>query len=590
MDMRWNLDSLYQSFDSEDFKSDLEKFDTLIETIKNWCNENLVTEDNASNKIEQYLHNETEFMNLAYKIMSFASLTSAVDAKNSEALKIIDKLQVKFSELTKPSVMFQKYLRSIEDLDAIINSSDFLKIHSFYLKEILEQSKYLLDEKEEIIISKLSNTGSKAWTKLQNMLSSTLLVDINIDGEDKKLPLPVVRNMAYEKDGALRKKAYKAELKAYKKIEESSAASLNGIKGEVLTINELRNYESTLQKTLLDSRMDKETLDAMLAAMKESLPSFHKYYRKKGQLLGHDNGLPFYDMFAPMGEVDKKYSYEEARNYIVDNFRTFSDKLADYTDNAFEKNWLDAEPREGKRGGAFCANLHTIGESRILSNFTGSFSDVSTLAHELGHGYHGNCLLQESILNSNYPMPLAETASIFCETIIMNAALETASNEEAFALLEQSISDAGQVIVDIYSRFLFESNLFEIRKDHALSVNELNDIMLKAQKEAYGNGLDEENLHPYMWVCKPHYYSAALNFYNFPYAFGLLFAKGLYAEYLNRKDEFVGEYDKLLAATGKNNIADVAKLMNIDIRDIEFWRNSLKLIQNDIEKFLKLSE
>src|SRR5699024_5716902 len=241
-----------------------------------------------------------------------------------------------------------------------------------------------------------------------------------LDGEDKQLPLPVVRNFAYSSDSGIRKTAYEAELESYKKIEKSSAASLNGIKGEVLTITELRGFESPLEETLVKSRTDKKTLDSMFTAMEEFLPAFHKYFRTKAKLLGYENCLPFYELFAPIGEVDMSFSYEEAINYIVNNFRSFSDKLADFVQNAYENNWLDVEPRDGKRGGAFCANLHPIGESRVLANFDGSFSSMITLAHELGHAYHGLNLRQESILNSRYPMPIAETASIFCETIVVN--------------------------------------------------------------------------------------------------------------------------------------------------------------------------
>ncbi|TGU86830.1 oligoendopeptidase F, partial [Mesorhizobium sp. M00.F.Ca.ET.186.01.1.1] len=193
---------------------------------------------------------------------------------------------------------------------------------------------------------------------------------------------------------------------------------------------------------------------------------------------------------------------------------------------------------EGKRGGAFCYNLHMVGESRIMANYTGSYNDVSTLAHELGHGYHGECLVQEAFYNSDYPMPIAETASILCETIIAKAALAQATPEEAFSILENDISGASQVIVDIYSRYLFESAVFARRSEGSLSVGELKELMLQAQKDAYGAGLDSSVLHPYMWVCKPHYYSADFNFYNFPYAFGLLFAKGLYAEYVKRGEAF----------------------------------------------------
>lgn len=590
MDMRWSLDELYPSFESEEYLSDLKKLDQSIEDFMEWSDKNLNSLDNPKDKIERYLRKLIDFTSLFSRLTSYPSLTTSVDAKNETALKYLDQLNSKYTSTTKANIQFQNFIGALDNLDEIIEESEFLKEHEFYLKEIKLNTKYLLSEKEEVIISKMKNTGSRAWSKLQNLVTSTLLVDIEIDGKMKKLPLPVVRNMAHSKDGNVRKRAYEAELESYSKIEESSAAALNGIKGEVLTTSELRGFKSPLEETLINSRMDQETLNAMFDAIKEYLPHFHRYYRKKGELLGHKNGLPFYDMFAPIGSMDKTYTYEEARDYIVENFRSFSDKLANFAENAFNNRWIDAEPREGKRGGAFCSNLHPIKESRILANFNGSFSNVTTLAHELGHGYHGHCLKDESILNSRYPMPIAETASIFCETIVMNAALEEANAEEELSLLETSIQDAGQVIVDIYSRFLFESELFKRRKDHSLSVKELKELMVEAQKKAYGDGLDHEYLHPYMWVNKVHYYYAERNFYNFPYAFGLLFSKGLYAKYLEDKEGFVREYDKFLRATGKNTIADVAKIMGIDVHSVNFFRSSLELIKKDIERFMELAD
>ncbi|MFD2371677.1 M3 family oligoendopeptidase [Brevibacillus sp. GCM10020057] len=591
MNMRWNLDVLYTSFDSPKCKEDWDTLCKETEEVKRWAAEELQGEDDAVAKVEAYITKMTSILQTQSRLYNFAELTASVDAKNERALQLIERIQNQSVELVEPSVQFQKWLGEIDDLDALIRQSALLETHRYMLTELAEKSKYMLSEKEEIILAKMKNTGSHAWTKLQEMLTSTLLVDVTVDGKRQQLPLPVVRNLAYEKDAALRKQAYEAELAAYKKIEESSAASLNGIKGEVITIAKLRGYESALDKTLKDSRMDKETLDAMLTAIRESLPTFHKYYRKKAELLGHANGrLPFYDLFAPVGDADMRFTYQEARDFIVLHFASFSEKLSQFAARAFDNQWIDAETREGKRGGAFCANLHVVGESRIMANFTGSYNDVSTLAHELGHGYHGECLVKEAFYNSDYPMPIAETASILCETIIANAALQKATPEEAFAILENDISGAGQVIVDIYSRFLFESALFARRENGSLSVNELKELMLQAQKDAYGDGLDHDVLHPYMWVCKPHYYSADFNYYNFPYAFGLLFAKGLYAVYLERGEAFVEQYDQLLSVTGKLSIADVAAIMDVDVRSVDFWRNSLSLIAKDIEKFVELAE
>lgn len=588
MDMRWSLEELYPSFNSESFQKDFKKVFEKIETIKEWAKNNLASTESSVYKIENYIKMQIEFGNLYSRLYEYASLVMSVDAKNETALQVVEKLEAKLADLAEPSTKFKKWLYSLGNLDTLISCSDLLKEHSFYLKELVLETKHLLSDEEEILLAKMKNTGSKAWEKLQDLLSSTLLVDITINGESKSLPLPIVRNMAYENDAVLRKTAYEAELKAYDKIAEASAAALNGIKGEVITEAKMRGYKSPLEMTLLRSRMDQKTLDAMFAAIMESLPSFRKYLKKKAELLGHKNGLPFYDLFAPMGEIEMKFTYDEAKEFIVKNFIKFSPDLGNFAKNAFEKRWIDAEPRDGKRGGAFCSNIHSIKESRILSNFTGMFNDVVTLAHELGHGYHGECLKHETYLNSDYPMPIAETASIFAETIIIDAALKEASPEEAFTILESDLMSSTQVIVDIYSRFLFEDELFKRREQGSLSVNELKKLMLEAQKKAYGEGLDENYLHPYMWVCKPHYYSADYNYYNFPYAFGLLFSKGLYALYLERGETFVKEFEQLLAATGKNNLAEVAKKININLHAVDFWKNSLKLIEKDIDKFLSL--
>lgn len=585
--MRWSLDELYSSFDSNEFKNDCKEIDALILELREYAQKELISHDNGLQKMEEYLKKNIEITNVLSKVLSFSNLTMSVDARNEEAKEQYGKMIMKLSDLTLPRVMFERFLKEEENLDAYIRESDLLKEHEFYLKEMKKNAQYMLSDEEEILISKMSNTGSKAWTDLQNQITSTLMVDME-DGE--RLPLSAVRNLAYDGDQEVRRDAFEKELKAYEKVEDSSAAAINGIKGEVITVSKLRGFKNPLEETLVDSRMNHETLDAMFIAIKESLPVFRTYLLRKAELLGHKSGLPFYDLFAPMGESKLHFTYEEAMDFIVKNFNTFSDKLGSFAQNAYEKNWMDVEPREGKRGGAFCSSLHSIGESRVMANFDGSFSNMTTLAHELGHGYHGFMLKDESILNSSYPMPIAETASIFCETIVVNAALKEMDDKEAVTILEQSIQDATQVIVDIYSRYLFETKLFEIREDHPLSVRELKETMLEAQRQAYGEGLDSDTLHPYMWLNKTHYYSAGRNFYNFPYAFGLLFAKGLYAIYLEKGDSFVKEYDDLLTMTGKNNIQDVAKKMNIDVTKPDFFRESLKLVEKDIHKFLELTK
>ncbi len=587
MNLEWDLTPIYKNINCNEFISDKKNYSAKINELNQWSEENFTSQENITEKLEHYV---TEKNNLTKysKLSLYLNLLSSTDTSNEKILKEIDEIEEIELGITIHEVNLIQYLKKIDNLQKIINSSEILKQYEYYLNEEKKQSLHTLSPAEENVITKMKKNGSKLFEKQWEQLSSNLLVDIKINDKSEQLPLSVIRNLAYDETPELRKKAYESELSAYEKINTSVAFSLNGIKGEVITISKMRGYSSPLEMTLENSGINKEILNTMFSAIKEALPEIRKYFTKKAQILGHKNGLPFYDLFAPIAKKDMKFTYDEAKDFVIKNFTNFSEKLGNFAKNAFEKNWIDVIPKKGKVGGAFCEGIHSIKESRILTNFTGSFNDVITLAHELGHAYHDSCLYNENELNSDYPMPIAETASTFCETIILNSALKTASNSEKLIILENDLSGATQVIVDIYSRFLFEDELFKQREKGFVSVNELNEIMLASQKEAYGEGLNENYLHKYMWVCKPHYYDADFNYYNFPYAFGLLLAKGLYAQYLKTGTEFVSLYDKMLSITGKNTISDCAKLCKIDLCDINFWKMSLSMIKEEIKNFTSI--
>lgn len=585
--MRWDLTPLYTSFESESFHRDMEELDRLIGDMARWTE----FRDPGLSPVEVmegYLVRSNILRDHLSRLLSFASLTLSVETKNETAQAVMDRIMKKAVELRVPEVRFQRWLKEAGDLDGIISESELLKEHAFILEEMKAKAARILEDREEYLAAKLSNTGGRAWSTLQNLLTANLMVDVEGPDGTLRVPLTVARNMAHSRDRKERKAAFLGEMQAYGKIEDASAAALNAIKGEILTLSEIRGYTSPLEMTLEDSRMDRESLEAMLRAVEEALPRFRAYFRAKAKALGYEGGLQFYDLFAPVGESDKDISFDEAKELIVEKFSSFSSALSDFARRAFEENWIDAEPREGKRGGAFCSNLHPIGQSRIMANFSNSLKNVITLAHELGHAYHGHCLKDEKALNAGYPMPLAETASIFSETVVKNALLKGLGSEEKKTILESAVTGYGQIIVDIYSRYLFETELFKRREEASLSVRELKEIMAEAQKKAYGEGLDPDSLHPYMWVNKPHYYMPGRHFYNFPYTFGLLFAKGLYAEYQRQGEAFVPRYDELLRATGRMSVRDVAALVGIETRDEAFWRSSLALIGEEIDTLLAL--
>ncbi len=585
----WNFDSIYPSTNDTKFINDFNTFENLINTLTDFTSNNFSSINDASNKIEQYIKILSD-LSEHFKIGNYLALKVSANSKDFDSIKLLDKFENLSTELTKPFASFIQFIKKIDSIEDIINNNDYLKQFEFFLLETKLNSKYALSEEEEIIIDKFKLTGAGSFEKLRDNTVSSIEIDFTHNNETKTLTFAEIRNLAYDHNQSIRKSAYEAELSAYKKIDDTVITCLNSIKGWALTDANLRGYDSILDKTLINSRMSKNTFDALLDAIKDNLPKLQPYFTHKASLLGHKDSLPFYDLFASVGTETFNFTYEEAKDTIIETFDSFNPEIAQFLEKAFSNGWIDAFPRANKRDGAFCSNIHQVQESRILSNFTGSFSDMSTLAHELGHAYHGECLKNEHYLNSDYPMPIAETASIFFETVIMDAFLEKSTDSQKITLLDNSISDSLQVLIDIYSRFLFEDAFINERKNSTLSVEETCELMKKAQLEAYGVGIDKNSLHEYMWLAKPHYYSADYNYYNFPYAFGLLFSRGIYEKYksASNKDEFFALYKKLLAETGKNSIEDVAKIMDIDITKKDFWNTSIDSIVSEIEEFINL--
>ncbi len=588
---KWSLDNLYKSIDSEEFKSDFQTLENLIKELNTFSDSFTNKNSNITDTIIEYINLITRISEY-YKIGSYLSLRIATNNKDSESIKFYDKFENLTTELSKPFASFIQYIKSINDLDELISNSSVLSKYKFFLNETKLLSKYALSESEEVIIDKFKISGPYSFEKLRDNTVSSILVEIELNGKLCKLPFSEIRNLAYDHNQEVRKNAYLAELSSYKNVEDTIASCLNSIKSSAITETKIRGYEDILDRTLINSRLSKESFNALISSIEESLPKVQKYFSHKAKLLGHREALPFYDLFASIGNANFKFTYEEAKETIVKNFTKFNPEVGKFLDNAFNNAWIDAFPSEGKRDGAFCSNIHQIKESRILSNFTGSFSDMSTLAHELGHAFHGECLKDEHYLDSEYPMPIAETASIFFETIILNEYLKNATEEEKITLLDNSITDSLQVLVDIFSRYLFESSFIKEREVGTLSTEEICQLMKDAQIKAYGDGLDKDFLHEYMWIAKPHYYSCDYNFYNFPYAFGMLFARGLYEQYeaSDDKQKFYNNYVELLKSTGKNSLEDVALKMNCDITNKDFWQKSINSVIEEIEYFISITK
>ena len=583
MNYNWNLDTLYESFEDPAFGEDLKQLETTLTTFQVFTQS--LNEYQAPVALVKGIGLLEEINLLVEKLATYAVLRQTADTRDSSVSSRVGQIMNLASAGAAPEAAFKDWAAKLPDLAQLVEQQEALQPYRFYFEDLQASSRYLLPGMGEQILAKLQLSGSNAWADLQQYLTSTL--SISFRGEEKNLSQ--LRNLASDGDPAVRKEAYEAELAAYPRIQDSVAYALNSIKLETLSECELRGYESPLARTLWESHLERSTLDAMLSAMDEYLPKFWKYLKCKAKALGHEKGLPWYDLFAPMGASSTKFTPESAGEYLSKLFHGFDKDLGSLIDTAFEKQWIDFFPREGKSGGAFCAEASAIGESRILTNFDGTFSSVVTLAHELGHAFHNQCIFPHRPLNHQYSMPLAETASTFNECVVMAAAIrEAADDAERINLIESQLQDTTQIICDIYSRYRFETEVFRRRSDEFMDADTLCDMMRKTQTECYGDGLDPEVLHPYMWVCKSHYYGPI--FYNFPYAFGGLFARGLYACYEQEGASFLPKYKKLLYTTTIATAEETAKVAGIDLTDRKFWCGALQTVADQIDLLCQLLE
>jgi pepF/M3 family oligoendopeptidase len=586
---------IYPSMDSKEFANG---FSNVVRDINNLAklfdDQHIMKQTNATalnqdsiqafeTVIERYNAVLESTETLSVYIMCFVSTNSydtLAQAKLSE-------LQQSMLILSQLGTRLTAWIGSL-DVEALIERSTIAGEYAFMLRKAKTRAAHLMTQAEENLASELNLSAGTAWEKLHGDVTSQLIVSLELSGQTQELPMSMVRNLAFDPDREVRRRAYEAEIEGWKRVALPLAAAINSIKGEVNVLARRRGWESPLEASLFDNNIDRKTLDAMLTAAYESFPDFRRYLHAKAQVLGLPR-LTWYDMFAPVSNDEKVWEYDDATTFIIEQFGTFSPRLSNFAARAFREHWIDAEPREGKVDGAYCTPLRKD-ESRVFANYKASFDGVSTLAHELGHGYHNLNLAQRTMLQRSTPMTLAETASIFCETIIRTAALQNAGRQEQIAILEASLQGACQVVIDITSRFLFEQRVFGQRTQRELSIDELNNLMLEAQRETYGDGLDEKALHPYMWAMKPHYYSSRLSFYNYPYMFGLLFGLGLYARYKEDSKKFRTGYDGLLSHTGLADAATLAQQFGINIRTIDFWRASFDIVRQDIELFEELTK
>ncbi len=558
----WNLDSIYPGLDSAEFGADKVRLRERVEALKDFMDGHTVRGGGSEPPVD-----------------ALASLEGVLQRREAAYETLLTLLaSVDLAQLSSESSLVAEHLHLLT-------------------REQLEGSRQMGEEAEDLA-AHLDDTGGDAWSRLHAELISKGVVhaDPLAAGEVSEYGMAQLRTLQAHQQEAVRRRAYLAELELLESNAVSYAAAMNGIKGQVELLARRRGWEGALAESLFNSAISPAALAAMQGAVQESFPVMRRYLKVKARLLGRER-LGWYDLFAPLpdsatGGERARFTWPEAQSFVIERFGSYSQELADFAQRAFDEGWLDVPPRKGKRNGAFCSSVKARGESRVMLNFGGSLGDVFTLAHELGHAYHNDCMRRfgRTIQQSLTPMTLAETASIFCETIVLEGVLASAADAVKLAVLEQHLQQAGQLLLDIHSRFIFESTVFERRRERELSVRELNDVMLAAQDATYGDALTGSERHPMMWAHKGHYYSSGRSFYNYPYTFGLLFGLGLFARYQAAPDDFRAQYDELLASTGLADAAELAGRFGIDIEDREFWRTSLGVIEQRVATFTALTQ
>lgn len=593
---QWDLSNIFPSIDSkeltqhyEDLKQDTASF---AQELAN------VTEPFDLKLINNLIQTAQAIAANIHSAGFYIAALSSVDYGNplyKQHEDFLAKINLKYVDsFNKLIKIFAKLTE--EQFNELLLLEDNKEIN-FYLHELKKEASRLLADDKESLINDLALDGSKAWSNHYDSIVSTLnLTYQDENGQDQTISAGQALNML---DGhpnpQVRKNIMAAYEEMWTKVENITSDTINHLAGFRLTDQKAHGYNDHLEVPLELNRMSKETLDAMWQVVADNQPMFQEFFNYKKKLLNLDT-LGWQDQDAPLSQLSESKSektYTQAANFIEENFAKFSPKMADFAKYAFENNWIESENRPGKQPGGYMEYVPKTGESRIFMTYTGSTTDLYTIAHELGHAFHSGVLNKYPYWRENYSMNVAETASTFAELIVADADLANAKDDlEKLISLDTKMSNPVAMFLNIRARFLFEDSFYKARKEKILTADELNELMVEAQKTAFAGILDA--YHPHFWSSKLHFYGYEVPFYNFPYTFGFLFSLSIYAQ--AKKEiangiNFEDKYISLLQDTANMSTEDLAKKhLNADITKPEFWQAGADLVKQDIDEFIALAK
>ncbi len=589
---RWSVADVHASFESRSFVDALEQVGADSTRLAALFDEHDIrrcepravtaTDGQAADAITRGVNDAVRRSDI---VSAFVYAAVSTDSFDETAQGLLSELEVIASQHRPLLGRLAEWVSSL-GVEALAEVSSEVAEHRGPLTLLAARADHQMAEAEEGLYAELSNTGSTAWDRLHSDVTSQLKEQVELPDGPKMLPMAAIRGFATNADPRVRKAAYEAELRAWPTVAVACAAAMNAVKGEANVVNRRRGWNAPIEASLFANHVSRSTFDAMQAAVDASLPDLRRWMRTKARLHGHDGALPWYDMVAPLPFAPSGISWSEGLDIVRGAFSSYSQSLGGLVDRAINEQWIDAGPREGKRGGAFCMPF-VEDRSLVFLNWSGSVDSAQTTAHELGHAYHNTQLAQRTALQRRMPMALAETASIFCETLVVEEGLQHLAGRDRLALLDVNLLGAVQTVVDIRSRVIFETEVFARRQRRTLGVSELNEMMLSAQVDAYGDGLEQSTAHPYMWAVKPHYYGS--HFYNWPYTYGFLFGLGLYAKYREDPQRFQLSYDDVLSRAGMNTAEELAGVFGFDVSDTAFWTASLDVLRDHIDQYMALA-
>ncbi|MEQ8821220.1 MAG: M3 family oligoendopeptidase [Sumerlaeia bacterium] len=590
----WDLTPYFPSFDGPEFRAHREH---LIASLKQLGDDaralGSLTVENADAWADLYLRDETIGANYSH-IASYIGCLCSDDARN-EAYKAEQGRLAQIGAIAKKAMVpFEAALRDCSDeAFQALASNPKVADSRYALQRDRTRARYSMGPELETLAADLSVDGFGAWGRLYNNIAGTLEFEMRWpDSRVEMVPMAQKRSLMEDSDPAVRKAALVGSNLAWEKVETPVAACLNGIAGTRLTLNRYRGVEHFLDVAAFQSAVDKETIETMFATIADNRPMIHDYLRKKAKLIGKDK-LGFQDLSCPLpASGDTRYSWPQGTAMVLQAFDSFYPALGQFTRQMLDKRRVESEKRPGKRPGAFCTGSLKIRESRVFMTYGGSLGDISTLAHELGHAFHSYVMRDLRVLQRSYPMTLAETASTFAESILNNAIIADESTPQPLRLqlLNAVLDDAATFLLDIHMRYTFEKALYTERAEGEVSVSRLKAMMIEAQREVFGDILAEDEMDPMFWASKLHFYITGVTFYNFPYTFGYLFSRGLFALAKKEGPSFLPRYEELLRLTGNDTAENVAlRSIGADLKGREFWQGAIDTIREDLARFEELA-